>query len=468
METGETATGLIGGQVAFKRLRQWCMTMEGKRFLILFTLALLVRLILAPFHGFFGDVQNFVDWGVFLDHHFLNFYSVRGTNAIPDYPPLAMYLFGYLTGLYSFLGGHLSGPEPGLLVFHSTQFALWMKLPVILADLGAVALIYGLACRRLSPQWALAATAAYAFSPAVLFGGVLWGQIEPIFELALLLSLVLMLRHRGGLAGIMFGLAIMLKPQPVVLAPIILVYLWRWAGWRQALHAVAGIATTSIVICLPYLLPPYPQVLAFYHDVNDWLRLQPQASISAYNLWWLLGVQGHNYKAPYLGPLSPDILGWALFAVVLLIVLGGLWKDPSSARLFMGTALVALAFFDVTTLQRERYLFPVLACFFIAALYDRRNTLFFVLTSLTLLANEVMIVILNPASEPGVDVKAWANFLTQHPQIPVVVSNVNMLLLLGAMGIYLFGSPAAHQAELDERSPEYAAAATQTGTPHYP
>src|SRR5690348_4487484 len=83
------------------RLRAWRAGAEGRRALLLLSLALLIRLPLMVFHDFFYDLQAYAVWGEVLDHHFFDFYTACCPAALPphappNYPPLTVYLYGLL------------------------------------------------------------------------------------------------------------------------------------------------------------------------------------------------------------------------------------------------------------------------------------------------------------------------------------------------------------------------------------
>jgi hypothetical protein len=131
-----------------ERLRwlvDWSRTSDGNRLLTLLALALGVRLVLAPFHGFFHDLQAYVTWGQLLDHDFFHFYTVAASTNVPtylpNYPPLTVYLYGLLDGAYIAVA-HLFTPQPTLSVAASPLLAVYMKLPVCAADLALVGIIY--------------------------------------------------------------------------------------------------------------------------------------------------------------------------------------------------------------------------------------------------------------------------------------------------------------------------------------
>ncbi len=284
-------------------------------------------------------------------------------------PPLTVYLYGLLDGAYIAVA-HLFTPQPTLSVAASPLLAVYMKLPVCAADLALVGIIYTQARRLRSRRWATIAAASYAFSPTVLFDGALWGQSDALSLLAIVVALLYTLRHRGVPAGVLFAAAVLFKPQPFVFGPLILFYLWRWAGGREALRALAAMAGTGLALCLPFLLPPHPEILVFLRTARAVALVRPFATLDGYNVWWFMGDMRTNVARPLVGPLSATVIGWLLFALVALVVAIGLWRDPSGTRLFLGAALLATAFFDVTTLQRDRYLFPALALFLLATIGD--------------------------------------------------------------------------------------------------
>ncbi len=113
-------------------------------------LALLVRLLLAPFFGFYDpDVQDYVNWGRLMNQHPLDLYVLGRSGSadiIPVYPPLLLYLCGVQTGTY-FGAAHLLGIPATDRVVQAPQLVAWMKMPAILFDVGTVTVLYLLARR---------------------------------------------------------------------------------------------------------------------------------------------------------------------------------------------------------------------------------------------------------------------------------------------------------------------------------
>ena len=109
------------------------------------------------------------------------------------------------------------------------------KVPLLLADVAAVALLYWQARKRHSERFALLAAASWAFSPALLYNGVIWGQTDGFVALPVLIALFAIVSERYAVAGVSLALAVLIKPQPVIFVPLVLLYLWRWARREQFL-----------------------------------------------------------------------------------------------------------------------------------------------------------------------------------------------------------------------------------------
>lgn len=419
-----------------RRLLIWCRTREGAVFIALLAVALIVRLLLAPFQGFFGDLQGYVTWGQAQQTHFLDFYSY-GLNQPwpPSYPPLSEYLFGFfywLNGLFA----HLFGYDPTSLVFRSWQLAIFMKTPELLSDLGTTIAVFVVARRHLTLRWAYIAAASFAFSPVVLYIGALWGQTDSVFTFFLVLALLFTAERKGLWAGIFFGLTLMLKPEPVIYGPIIVLYLWRWASPREAVRAVAAMGGVSLALCLPYLLPPKVQMVVYAKDLLPAVLARlPFASPDAYNFWWLLGVEHNNPSAPWLGPLTISEFGWLCYLATLALSAWCIWKDRSAGRLFQIAALIALSFFLFGAGEHERYLFPAIPLFLLAAVYDRRNVKYYVAISLTVFVNLAYTSIASgiftnlPSPQPFSSLMLLRPFIADHAAYSTTVAAVNLWAL---------------------------------------
>lgn len=148
-------------------------------------------------------------------------------------------------------------------------------------------------------------------------------------------------------------------------------------------------------------------------------------------------------------------MGDALFLLVILIALVGVWRDPRPVRMWAGAAIIALAFFTVMTLQFERYLFPALGLFFLAALYDRRYWLLYFAVSITFMANfesELFACACNAYTNRLSDAARYALVLHLDPWQTGVI---NCIALVVAIAFFLW--PRAEQIEQIEQTEQFLA-----------
>ena len=387
---------------------------ERRSLLLLLGAAVLVRLLLAPYHGFFGDLQTYVQWGVSFDRDPLHFYA---NTVTAEYTPFTIYLYGLLD-LPILLLAHLMGTPASFTLAHAPLLTSYMKLPDLVAEVALTGLLYGWVRRVADHRWALVAAAAFAFSPTILLVGMAYGQTDAIYAVCAVSALVLVTRGRAGWAGVWLATAVMVKPTPVFLAVLPVVYLWRWQGWRAVGRFGLAGGLVALLGWLPFLLPPQPQVLAWLHNVS--VNNLPLASYSAYNLWWALFIPYHPSNTPVLGPLSPEFIGLSLFAAMYLLAGYAVWRDRSPAVFVLAAALLALGFFAFTVQQHERFLYLALPSLLLATGFTvlRRSAVWlYVVTSAFLFANTVLVLITHDrTSNTGLPVSGLAVYFLAHPQ----------------------------------------------------
>ena len=405
---------------------------EGYLLVYILGISLALQLLVAPYQGFYGDLQIFLDWGAKFDGHPLLFYSLTRSN----YPPLTIYIFGVVDLLYYGIGHLLGFTNAQLAPSLSAPFAvLWFvgKLPLIAANLGSSWLIYRLARQATAARVALLATLAYAVAPSMILDGAIWGQTDGVPIFFVLLAVVAVQERRPLRVGAFLALALMIKPQPVIFIPILLWYVLLTAGWRDVARASLAGLITILLICSPFLVPPHIQMLVYLQDTAYYFGLVLNFAL---NLWFLIGNYMLNgswtYQTPLIGSVTVNAFGMLLFAPVYALALVLVWRHRSVATLYMAMALVAVSFFDLTALQRERYLFQALAFILLAAVYHRPFVIHYTIASITVFTNILFVSAIAGAlvaQEPQF-VPLYL-FFKQHSQILVMTALLNMVLLVG-------------------------------------
>jgi|GEM_PF-442411 len=359
----------------------------------IFVVGVVVRLLLVPHFGFYGDLRYFRLWAGRLEELGLgNFYA-------PDY--FADYPSGFLYVL-AVLGKFSSAPNYWLL-----------KTPIIIGDL-ALAWFSALLAHRLAPVSLRERLPVRAltliivlFNPAVLGVGALWGQVDSVPSSLVVACLVLVLTGRrsvqrdfGGL--VLLGIAISMKPQSAFLVPVLTYFLIR----RYVVDAPAalrlrgtayllGISVVSASVWLfsgvPFGLSPTGLIRFLRNSANTY----PVTSANAFNFWGLFGFfqrdsdlywDGQTDVVTVLG-MKAQTFGNLLVLIGIFVVLWlthrAIARGVDRARAVVaGAVAMNLIAYTLLTRMHERYMFPVLACLAPLALWKGFRSAYWTLSAL--------------------------------------------------------------------------------------
>ena len=271
----------------------------------------------------------------------------------------------------------------------SRGFTMLLKVPGIVADAGIV-LALALFTRGLEPRARLAAAAAYAFNPAVVFNTAFWGQHDAVWIAFVTWSLIALSAGHLTISWAALALASVTKPQAWAFVPLVLGLSLIRFTCRDLARGLAAATLVVFFVFLPFLLHGTLGVSldALYRSTFGG---EPFVSCNAANLWWLLtGGQGFDVgdAQPLLGPMTPRALGLAACLGVCVLVVGSSARAKAGPRaLFFGASVVGMGFFIFATELHENHMAAVVPLLAFAAGRDRRLWALLVVLSLTLLAN---------------------------------------------------------------------------------
>ncbi len=329
--------------------------------------ALLLRLLFAYFyHGFDTDISCFAAWA---DRIFqagpAQFYS---PDVFTDYPPGYMYILYVIGAVCSLLQ----------IPYLSELHLLLLKLPAVLCDIACGYLLYRTARGKISEIPALFLTFIYLFNPAVILNSAVWGQVDSVFTLALVLMCLCLTHSHMLRAYIAFGLGVLLKPQMLVFTPVLLVgildniFLKDFSLRKLLLNLLHGacVLLSMLVLCLPFGLD---KVFSQYVQTLD---SYPYTSVNAYNFWGFLGLNWISQENTFL---FFSYRTWGMIVILLIVlftfVIGLRCKDDNTKYFLLG-AFVILTMFVFSVRMHERYMYPGLILLLFAFVYKQLKPLY--------------------------------------------------------------------------------------------
>ena len=358
----------------------------------MFSVAFIVRILLAPHFGFWIDLHIFRTWSQELrDVGPHQFYT---TDTRADYPPGYLYVF-WITGWVSAVPSYLL-----------------LKLPPIICDLG-LAWVAGTFAARLAPvslrerlPVRTLVAAAVLFNPAVIALSAGWGQLDSVSVLLVLSSLLLLFTgtpslRRELVSFLLFGIAVAIKLQSCFVFPVMAYALYRRYLYRRprsdlvdgALSiGLAGAVTVTVwaLSGLPFAKNPVELIHLYRYQAT----LAPFTSVNAFNFWGIIAFWRNDATGDHvlkiLG-LPALYLGTVAFLAsivwVLLKMHRALARGLDEARVLLtGAAVLSLLGFTLLTRMHERYLFLALICV-APLLFVRQMRLTYAALSVLFIAN---------------------------------------------------------------------------------
>lgn len=288
-----------------------------------------------------------------------------------------------------YLGNHLpvlqhwyAYPPLPLLLFAATYFpsalgfveAPWVarvliKLPAIVATLVLAAAARHLVDTADRPAMAgtmddararlgLRVERWFLFNPLFILIAVVWGQLEALVLVFLVLSVLALRSSRWGWGGVCWGLALLVKPFAVFLAPLLVVHLLRRGGSRALRRFfIAGVSFAGFV-CLPFfLLEPsgFLRQTVLMHMERPPARFAPLAGLYYAFRWasdaWPASVPDPSAVAAVIGALS---LVATLF-VLFLWTAAAARRPATEAQLLFWMGAMMLGVLTVSKVLNEQY-----------------------------------------------------------------------------------------------------------------
>jgi len=266
-----------------------------------------------------------------------------------EYPPLSLPIF-LLPRLLA--GTGFNG--------YMTVFELMMAAcGVISAGLAALVL----SAQRVSNRQLVCGVALVALSP-VLLGAVLLSRYDLFPTMLTIAALAALYFDRKWTAFVLLGLGTAAKAYPIVLLPLVLMYVWRGEGRRVALQGLAVFAGVVLVCFLPFVVAsPHGVWWAIHGQENRPLQLESVGAalfLAAHQLVGLHLTYYFTHSSDNLDghvPMTFAAVMSALQAVSLVVVWLLYARGPATKeRLLTSSAAAVCAFIVFDRVLSPQYL----------------------------------------------------------------------------------------------------------------
>ncbi len=337
-----------------------------------------IRFIAATsYRGHNTDMSCFEGWSTQIFENGISaFYTSEGFH---DYPP------GYMYMLY------LIGWLKSLLPLSESMTWLVIKLPAILCDVLTSLLIFDLANKNhLKTTHSIFVLSLYLFNPAVILNSSVWGQVDSVYTLFVILLLYMLTNKQLIASYFVFAICIFIKPQAFMFFPLVAfaiienIFMSRFNLKAFAKNLLFGICAIAVIILLS--LP-----FGFLNVVNQYVNtLQSYAyfTVNAFNIW---GALGQNWVA--LTPFAM-VLEYILLAAIVIYSAYIFFKSKNQSKYFFVGAILSFMTFMLSTKMHDRYAFPAMALLIAAYAINKcpRNFLTYSLITLSQFFNTAWVL----------------------------------------------------------------------------
>jgi len=320
--------------------------------------------------------------------------------------------------------------KPLNLVSGSMGYAIFLKIPAVLADLVAVFIIYYYANRKYNQYISALFAGAYAVVPVFFFMSAGWGAYSSIGSLFILLSLLSLLDKKYVGCIVYFSVALLFMTEAMLLLPLLLAYIFFifFTKGDDQKMAISITLTSSVIllylISLPFTLSYFAVGKPFAALTSYFKAFLAHAgfvenSFTVYGLFGL-GVTASNV-ASYV--FNGIFVGLGIIYTIYLF-----FKSRSRLDLILLSAFTLVLTFVLTSAVDTLLIYPALILLLMYGIIagDRRALKLFGGFSVTTLLNTSYTMMIGGYFGSGEN--ASLVFMSANDPVLICFSIVNLLL----------------------------------------
>ncbi|MBP5405204.1 MAG: carbohydrate binding domain-containing protein [Clostridia bacterium] len=321
--------------------------------------------------------------------------------------------------------------KPLNLVSSSMGFAIFVKIPAVLADLVAVFVIYLLANRKYNQYISALFAGVYALIPVFFFASAGWGTYAPLGALFILLSLVSLLDKKYIAAIIYFSVALLFMTEAMLLLPLLLVYIF-FVFFTKGDEYKMGISVTLTSSVIALYLIALPFTLGFFAEGKPFAALTKY--ISAFlahtgfteNAFTMYGLFGLGAKA---ANTASYVFNGIFVAVAIGFTIYLFFKSRSRLDLLLLSAFTFALTFVMTSAVDTLLIYPALLLLLVYGMIsgDRRALKLFGGFSVTTLLNMSYTMMIGGYFGSGLN--SDLIYMTAADPVLIIFSVANVALL---------------------------------------
>ena len=322
---------------------------------LMIAFAVVIRIICAFYFQSHNDLACFEYWGDILSKNkFRDFYEASGNG---DYPPGYLYVLWFLTKIKNLFK-----------VKYGSKMAFFIiKSVPIIFDLVTGVFLYKIASKKFNNVVSYCILFIYLFNPCVILNSSVWGQVDSVFIFGILLMCYYATTNKSYLCYIMYTIAILIKPQAIMFTPVIMAVFaqevfintkgkklltFRKDVFISHIAWIFSSLCLFFVTCLPFGLI---RVLKQYTDT---MGSYQYASVNAYNLWAMLGLNWASQDGTVFGIQYQQWGTVFIVAICLIALFIWLTKLKDKNRYVVIAIFISAAMFTFAVRMHERYVYP--------------------------------------------------------------------------------------------------------------
>ena len=228
------------------------------------------------------------------------------------------------------------------------------------------------------------------FNPATVVNCSLWGQVDSVYTLFILLMIYFISEKKMIYSYFMFAICIFIKPQAFIFTPILIfgiienVFIKDFS--KEKLLKNLGFGVSAIILMVLLALPfgisnvidQYTTTMASY----------PYLTVNAFNLW---GALGKNWEG--LSSFT-TVIGYVFLIAIVAYSVYVFFKSKNNAKYYFVGALLAFMTYMLSTKMHDRYAFPAMGLLLLAfvSVTDFKNFIMYALVTLSQFFNTAWVL----------------------------------------------------------------------------